>query len=420
MTLAKRLLLGSAAALVATTGAQAADLGLPVAPSVDYVQICSIGSFTGFILPGSDVCFDISGYARWQVTMNQEGNNAVNDDYDMIGQGGLNFDARTMTEFGLLRGFIGLESAGGAAAGNDTVAFGLEKAFVQVGGLTAGLTDSFFDPAFTGEALGAIGGMAGDVDHALIAYTAAFGNGFTATLSLEEDEARQNGAVSAAVATILNGGVAATAFNMYDESATMPDIVVSLRVQQAWGEARLNAALHEVDPVTATQSSEIGYAIGASAKFNVPFGYTSSIGFMGTYTQGATGYTGIATAAGGVAMPLIDMTPNLAGTGVNLTTAWVIGAGFEYGITSMLDLEVDGFYGQVDHNETGLGIAGLDLDFNTYSVRGSLAYRPVAGLEIRGGVDYVAIDGPSTGAAAIAPNTDDDMFAARLRITRSF
>jgi opacity protein-like surface antigen len=41
MTLAKRLLLGSAAALVATSGAQAADLGLPVAPAVDYVQICS-------------------------------------------------------------------------------------------------------------------------------------------------------------------------------------------------------------------------------------------------------------------------------------------------------------------------------------------------------------------------------------------
>jgi hypothetical protein len=66
MTLAKRLLLGSAAALVATSGAQAADLGLPVAPAVDYVQICSIGSFTGFILPGSDVCFDISGFARWR------------------------------------------------------------------------------------------------------------------------------------------------------------------------------------------------------------------------------------------------------------------------------------------------------------------------------------------------------------------
>jgi hypothetical protein len=72
MTLAKRLLLGSAAALVATSGAQAADLGLPVAPAVDYVQICSIGSFTGFILPGSDVCFDISGYARGQYTWQEE------------------------------------------------------------------------------------------------------------------------------------------------------------------------------------------------------------------------------------------------------------------------------------------------------------------------------------------------------------
>jgi opacity protein-like surface antigen len=72
MTLAKRLLLGSAAAVVATTGAQAADLGLPVAPAVEYVQICTIGSFTGFLLPGSDVCFDISGYARGQLTWTEE------------------------------------------------------------------------------------------------------------------------------------------------------------------------------------------------------------------------------------------------------------------------------------------------------------------------------------------------------------
>ena len=53
MTKAKSLLLGSAAALVAASGAQAADLGLPVAPAVDYVQICSIGSFTGFLLPAN-------------------------------------------------------------------------------------------------------------------------------------------------------------------------------------------------------------------------------------------------------------------------------------------------------------------------------------------------------------------------------
>jgi hypothetical protein len=429
MTLAKRFLLGSAAALVATTGAQAADLGLPVAPAVDYVQICSIGSFTGFILPGSDVCFDISGHARFQVDMNEEGSNNLlpgaggNDDYDMSGEAVINVDARTLTEFGLLRAFA---TIGSDTFEDDDEPAEFEKAFIQFGGLTAGVTDSFFDPVFTGEAMGTASGagMAGDVDHALIAYTAAFGNGFTATLSLENDDARQPGAGNGYVVPAgVFGLLAPVTIGAYDESETMPDVVVSLRVNQAWGEARLNAALHEVDPAAAASDSEFGYAIGASAKFNVPFGHTSTIGFMGTYTSGATSYTGIDNNVAGLGMPLIDYTPSTTPNNIELTTAWVVGAGFEYGITEMLDLEVDGFYGAVDHDEAFLGAGVADADYDVYSIRGSLAYRPVAGLEIRAGVDYIALDGASNTAAVpgiIGVNQDDDEFAGRLRVTRSF
>jgi hypothetical protein len=407
MTKAKSLLLGSAAALVAVSGAHAADLGLPVAPSVDYVQICTVGGFTGFLLPGSDVCFDISGFARFQATFQGEDgpgvrslaqftddSNNSGDDVAMIGSAELNFDARTMTEYGLLRGFIRFEATSG---GNPT----LTRAFVQVGGLTAGRADSFFDPVFTGTALGPTGGMAGDTAVDLIGYSFAVGNGVTVSASFEDNEDRQVGDVA-----VLD----------YDESQTIPDFVAAIRVDQAWGSAKLAAALHEVDPFDAVRDSEFGYAIGASLNFNLPAGYTSNIGLIGAYTVGATSYIGFDGVIGGVALPRADYI-NGAGTSINLTTAWMLGAGFEYGITEMLDLEVDAFYADIDHDAVGL--AGPDG--NVWSVRGSLEYRPVAGLQIRAGVSYQSFDYNSLGASAATPaDLPDDEFAARLRITRSF
>ena len=433
MTLAKRLLLGSAAAVVATTGAQAADLGLPVAPAVDYVQICSIGSFTGFLLPGSDVCFDINGFARWQVTLNQEGDPGVptantdgNDDYDMIGVFELNFDARTMTEWGLLRGFIRIDSEGE----DDPQQVDLEKAFIQVGGLTAGLTDSFFDPVFTDYALGPIGDTPGTDDLSLIGYSYSVGNGVTIMASLENNEARNVGIGTYTVAN----GVSATAFdaldtvsltsatsvNGYDESATMPDFVAAIRVDQAWGSAKLSGALHEIDPAQPAIDSEFGWAIGASAEFNLPVGVDSEFGIYVNYADGAVSYVGLDTSVSNVALPFVDALIQTGTTNIETTQAFGIGAGVEFGINTMLDWELDAFYNDVDH------AGGSVLDGNVWAVRTSLAWTPITNLEIRGGVAYQQFDfdnnlvGGPPGVVTSVTGADDDQFAARLRITRSF
>ena len=72
MTLMKSLLLGSAAGVVAVASAQAADLPTRKGPvAVEYVRICSItvagAPVVGFVLPGSDTCFKISGYITGQI-----------------------------------------------------------------------------------------------------------------------------------------------------------------------------------------------------------------------------------------------------------------------------------------------------------------------------------------------------------------
>src|ERR1700722_8179916 len=68
MTLMKSILLGSAAGLMAVAAAQAADLPTRKSAPAEYVRVCNVGGMAGFVLPGSDTCFKISGYITGQVT----------------------------------------------------------------------------------------------------------------------------------------------------------------------------------------------------------------------------------------------------------------------------------------------------------------------------------------------------------------
>lgn len=498
MTLAKRLLLGSAAAFVATSGAQAADLGLPVAPAVDYVQICSIGSFTGFLLPGSDVCFDISGFARWQVTFDGEGSDGGtfarsfdvtdaalgaagfgaagttdtviaatagadnDDDFDMVGEIDLNFDARTMTEWGLLRGFIGISGDAGAEDFNAVV----DKVFVQVGGLTAGITDSFFDPVWTDYAMAPFGDITGTEDLALIGYALGLGNGVTFMASLEDGEARNTGIASyvdanrgiangaayanagQATATLTTAGVATTqtgaggavALNVtgYDESATLPDFVAAIRVDQAWGTAKVSAALHEIDPFQPTVDSEFGFALGASAEFNLPVGMDTSFGIFGNYAHGAVEYVGFDDDIGQTKLPWVDAIYDASANDLELTTAWGLGAGVNVGLTNTISWQLEGYYTYIDHADVTMTVideqdvtnatnyqAGedplttrtIDYDGSIMAIRSSVTYVPFSGLTLQAGLSYQTSDFDSTITGAGA---DDDQFGGRIRITRSF
>ena len=75
----KSLLLGSAAALFAVTGARAADaVIIPEPEAVEYVRICEAAGTGYFYIPQGETCLKISGYARFQVdyTSTSKGANA--------------------------------------------------------------------------------------------------------------------------------------------------------------------------------------------------------------------------------------------------------------------------------------------------------------------------------------------------------
>src|SRR5690606_20115926 len=65
----KSLLLGSAAALVAASGAQAADaIVAPEPEAVEYVRVCDAYGAGYFYIPGTETCLRIHGYVRYDAT----------------------------------------------------------------------------------------------------------------------------------------------------------------------------------------------------------------------------------------------------------------------------------------------------------------------------------------------------------------
>ncbi|MGB7431601.1 MAG: porin, partial [Ahrensia sp.] len=63
----KSLFLGSAAALVAVSGARAADaVVIPEPELVEYVRVCDTYGTGFFYIPGTETCLAISGYVRYE------------------------------------------------------------------------------------------------------------------------------------------------------------------------------------------------------------------------------------------------------------------------------------------------------------------------------------------------------------------
>ena len=116
MKMVKSLILGSAAALVAMSGAQAADLPVK-AKAVEYVKVCSLYGAGFFYIPGTDTCIKLGGYVRIDTTFNGSiydqpawsgdlgQGNRYRDYFASRSRMALTVDTRTATEYGVVRTF---------------------------------------------------------------------------------------------------------------------------------------------------------------------------------------------------------------------------------------------------------------------------------------------------------------------------
>src|SRR5438128_736730 len=83
----KSLLLGSAAALIAVSGARAADAVVVAEPEpAEYVKICDVYGAGYFYIPGTETCLRIGGYVRYDIGVGDHGaNDGVNNVPDHMG-----------------------------------------------------------------------------------------------------------------------------------------------------------------------------------------------------------------------------------------------------------------------------------------------------------------------------------------------
>ncbi len=377
MKLLKSSLLGSAAALAAVGAVQAADLPVKKAVPIEFVRVCSAYGAGFFYIPGTDTCLRLSGRARFEYGYQAPlGRGQGNGDYSGYrGLARINLDARTQTGYGTLRAFLRIEAAsrtgiptvhsgtqiriGNAFPGTGIDQYGrveqyfnTDKAFVQFAGLTAGRASSFFD--FYAHDFEFVGGTSGsDVSSTnLLAYTATIGNGFSATLSMEDPSFRRTPIYSPTSALAATVGSTSTAifgqanslipvvlgvnaagqpigFGFTDgiQRNRMPDFVGVLRYDQPWGSAQISAAVHELNTgnvitqggflgfnsagqaLTATNAvapsthSEYGWAVQGGLKINAPFIAPGDVFYLqGAYAEGAQMYTGNGSYSGSYAI----------------------------------------------------------------------------------------------------------------------
>jgi hypothetical protein len=352
MKLVKSLILGSAAGLVAMSGAQAADLPVK-AKAVEYVRICSLYGAGFFYIPGTDTCLKLGGYMRVDTTFNGGVYDAPAWSGD-LGQGNrwadrinsrsrmaLTVDTRTATEYGVVRTFLqgdfqfqnfGTTNGAviGAAAGTPVLATQLgglnnallsspgggfvavEFAFIQFAGFTFGKSASAYATPWHGYPGNNSSFLLGGHDTVTgvnnIQYSAQFGNGVSGTIGLDDPTvfnrtplANLGNGIGAAGQPVLSGYGGFVA----------PDLVGNIRVDQAWGLFQISGALHTVNasynlvgpgnaPVTGATaltdsilSGHPGTKLGGSAMVafqikNIPTGQGDDIKFDASWAKGDT------------------------------------------------------------------------------------------------------------------------------------
>ncbi|MBT9291732.1 porin [Prosthecodimorpha staleyi] len=391
-----------AATMAAASSASAADLGRPAPAAVDYVKVCDAYGEGFFYIPGSQTCLKIGGYVRaeyrvWNTDTNFGAlyglSNGVkgpaNNDVTTRVRAQITLDTRTNTEFGLLRSFT--EAWYTVDSGSSSPSVELWKAYIQLGGLTAGRAQSFFD-FYTGDHYSSVFETAhSDSQVNLLAYTFSFGNGVSATLSLED---QTNG----------NATRRFDAFGVYGGNKWM-DVVGNVAISQAWGSAQVMAVAHHNQPNYNNQD-KWGYAVGAGVTVKLPMIAEGDVASLqAAYGKGALSYVSPDPIFG------YDFFPNPNGS-MSQTTAWSVAGGFTHNWNAKWSSAATVSYLSVDGASLKLLGFKPGVDYKQWDAGVNLVYSPVAGLTIGGELEYKSANlskGPTT-----------DALVGLLRIQRNF
>jgi hypothetical protein len=395
----------------------------------------------------------LGGYVRYQVNTGQGqsisfgpffgagGLNTRNTDVDVAQRVRVNFtmDTRQQTAYGTLRTYLLLGWTHDTLAGS--IGPGIQPAgpnvyfnrgFIQIAGFTFGKATSFFDFASTAAVAYNAGYLStsdtGDAGQIVAAYTAQFGNGMSATISMEQS--RRNATVYGGGALVglpgtigpllFTPGVGFVPDNLGGAgaagTASRPDFVANWRIDQAWGGAQIMGAVHDVsaayytaagaNPLSDHPSDKWGWAVGAGLRLNAPMiGPGDYFQANAIYSEGAPRYasfsgcgqafctsvSGTDYAFGWTEDAIFTGTPGAAGVAAvpgsfNLLTAWSVFASYEHFWTPALRTSLYGSYVDFSRNSTAnnilcqdtlsipqivaftAGAFGCDMNYQTWAI----------------------------------------------------
>ena len=411
MSKIKSLILGSAAIIAASAGAQAADLPVK-AKAVQYVKICSLYGAGFYYIPGTDTCIKLGGFVQVDANINSNnyngpawnegtgpaganaagsgvfGSGSRNSDYFTTrSRNQLNIDTRTATEYGVVRTYWSSNfehSTGtGPSAGNLTVDYG----FIQFAGFTFGKAVSGFQTPWGAYAANnntafLLGGYDNATGINQVAYTWQLGNGVSAQLGVEDNRvinrAQLINASLAANAAVGTTAITGAYTNSYGGNVA-PDFVGNVKIDQAAFTAQLSGAVHNVranyyagpggvapvEPNGAPQDAW-GFAISGGLQLkNLPTGPGDKLSLDATYANGAMKYLiggvtgnnfdkfGSASFAGSYqSLAVLTLADAVYTTGSKLekTTGWGFRGAYVHNWTPNWETSVFGSYTRIDYN----------------------------------------------------------------------
>jgi Porin subfamily len=379
------------------------------------------------------------------------------------------FDLASNTAYGPLIGHFdlnsdlgnGFDSPGSGLGGTGTY---INTAYLTWAGLTAGKAQSFFSFIGGGDNWNNFFSpdRKGFNEPNLLAYTASFGGGFTATLSAESQ-----GSSNFVGGTNMTGAAGGFAGPTTFGGERWPDIVGALHVKQGWGEAQVSGVIHNVNvkdygftdtigcgitgaALCGATESKVGWGVDAGVKINLPsFGAGDDFILTGAYTQNAVWYSGLPDAmngengqvnGNGQAMILADAYFNPLTNAWSTPRAWSVSGLLEHHWTPTIYTDLEGSIGGINWSNMNGSFCGLTACVGTgvlspkaitYLIGADIGWNPVTNLNFDLELMYqhvnqdrpTALVGTVFNTGAFIPGAwqgDSSGFQGRLRITRYF
>ncbi|TYR34247.1 porin [Mesorhizobium microcysteis] len=330
----KGLFLGQAAALLAVSGAQAADAIIMAEPEpMEYVRVCDVYGAGFFYIPGTETCLQIGGYMRYRMDYVKIGGQPY--EFSKTARFAPSFDARNETEWGTLRSFAHLFFEWNSVTGNDVYA---DMAFIELqtasGSFLIGKNDTPYARFFGG--YGADGDLDGDYGSQIynsgeLSYTYTGANGFSAVIAAIESIDITTGAGT---------------------GKFQPNIEAGAIYEQDWG---------SIGGIVGYDNPDDSWGAKGVARFNFdPF----SVGVHVLYSSSESGVYGAANPDSGE------------------TSEWSVLA--HAGVQVSEKVSVNGYFQWFDATTSSP---------SAYQVKGGLGLTPVENLEILPEVRYTKVSG---------------------------